>query len=74
MSPSQQRVFKLIAKSLLGLLSLQLGMALTAYIYVFVAPELGHRLTVAIGIAFLVGWFAVVIRWMGRQWDEWYDR
>ena len=73
MSPSQLLLLKFIGKMLLGLLALQLGMALTAYIYVFARPSIGHWLAFGIGAVFLVGWFTAVIVWMGRQYNEWYN-
>jgi hypothetical protein len=73
-SSEQQLLLKLIAKSALSILALQLGTALTAYIYVFVAPSLGHWPAAGIGVVFVIGWFAAVIIWMGRQWNEWYSR
>jgi hypothetical protein len=63
-----------IAKMLLGLLALQLGMALTAYIYIFARPSLGHGLAFGISVVFLIGWFAGVAAWMGRQYNDWYNR
>jgi hypothetical protein len=73
-SASQQLLLKFIAKAVLGLLALQLGMALTAYFYIFAAPFIGHWQAFGIGAVNLIGWFAVVITWMGRQWNDWYSR
>jgi hypothetical protein len=70
----QQLLLKLIAKCLFALIALQLGMALTAYIYIFVRPSIGHWPAFGIAAAFGIGWFAAVIAWMGRQWNEWYSR
>ena len=74
MNPSQLFVLKFAAKMLLGLLALQMGMALTAYIYIFARPSLGHWPAFGIGAVFLVVWFGTVTVWMGRQYSEWYNR
>ena len=49
-------------------------MALTAYFYIFAAPFIGHWQAFGIGAVILIGWFAVVITSMGRQWNDWYSR
>ncbi len=74
MKPSQLLLFKFILKGIVGLLALQLGMALTACIYMFAAPKFGHLFAFGIGAVFIIGWFGVVLTWMGRQWNEWYNR
>ena len=74
MRPSQLLAVKFAAKMLVGLLALQLGMALTAYIYVFLRPNFGHWPAFAVGAVFLVTWFAVVTKRMGRLYNEWYNR
>jgi hypothetical protein len=74
MTPSQQLLLKFVAKMLFGLLALQVGMALCAYGYIVFAPNLDQGFAFGIAAVFLIGWFAAVITWMGRQWNEWYSR
>jgi hypothetical protein len=70
----QHLLLKLIIKGIAGLLALQLGGALVALTYMFLRPYIGHNAAFGIAAVLLIGWFAAVITWMGRQWNEWYNR
>ena len=65
---------EIIIKSIIGLVAIKVGILVAYLCFRFIGDPSGHRVIFWIVAAVLVAWIIGVFVWMGRQYNQWYNR